>query len=71
MQVNKLSGGIPSLRVIVKVPPLPVVTKSGGPGLAAKVNVTVVPTAMLVEVGLTVMDVTSPITVTEALPLTP
>lgn len=67
VQTKKLSA-----TVIVNVPPLPAVTKAGGPGFPAKVNVTGFPSAtMVLELEVAVMDVTFPITVTVAVPLRP
>jgi hypothetical protein len=45
--------------------------KFGGPGVAAKVNVTEVSADIVAEVGLTVIVVTSPITLAVAVPLRP
>jgi hypothetical protein len=66
VQVTKLSAG-----VIVKVPPLSAVMKGGGPGVAAKVKGAPVdpPTLTLPDVGLTLMEITFPITVAFAVAL--
>jgi hypothetical protein len=56
--------------VIVKVPPLLAVMKDGGPGVAAKVKDAPPPDILaLPDAGLTVMAVTFPITVADAVAL--
>jgi len=71
MHVKSLVPPVP-VAVIVTVPPLSEVMYVGGPGLPVKVNGTpVAPTVTVAVEGLTVMDVTSPITVTVAVPLRP
>ena len=61
---------LPSFGEIPKVPPLSAVMKDGGPGVAAKVKgAPAPPTATLPDVGLTVMAVTFPITVADAVAL--
>ena len=67
VQVKELSAV-----VMFKVPPLSAVMKAGGPGVAAKVNVTVLPLAViLLALSVPVMDVTSPTTLTEEVALRP
>jgi hypothetical protein len=61
---------LPSGGVIVKVPPLSAVMKTGGPGVAAKVKDAPAPPILaLPDAGLTVMEVTFPITVAVAVAL--
>jgi hypothetical protein len=65
VHVKKVSVG-----VTVRVPPLLAVMNDGGPGCPAKVKETGLPPALMLPLaGLTVIDVTFPITVAVAVAL--